>query len=208
MKLAVFLSFLLSMQAFAQSQSDLALKKLMEGNERFIVGKPMHPNQNELHRENVSSKQEPFAVIVCCSDSRVAPEIIFDRGLGDTFVVRVAGNVVGSLGMESVCFAVDILSSPLIMVLGHENCGAVKAVLAGGDNDRDIPAIAKKIEPAIAEAKKMKGDALVHAIELNAKAVKADLEKNQVLSSFIQQGKLKIVSAYYDFSSGKVSLLD
>lgn len=208
MKITFFLSLCLVGSLFADSKSDEALQKLMAGNERFINGKPIHPNQDELHRGTVSEKQEPFAVVVCCSDSRVAPEIIFDRGLGDTFVVRVAGNVVGDLGTESICFAADLLEAPLIMVLGHENCGAVKAVLKGGKNQRDIPAIAKKIEPAILEAKKMKGDALTHAIELNAKAVKAGLEQNQILSKFIREGKLKVVAAYYDFTSGKVSLLE
>ncbi len=210
MKSAAFLlSIVAPIFSFCElSLSDVSLQKLMEGNERFIKEEPIHPNQTKWHRVQYSEKQEPFAVVVCCSDSRVSPEIIFDRGLGDTFVVRVAGNVVGALGMESVRFAVDNLKAPLIMVLGHQNCGAIKAALEGGGASRDIPEIAKIIDPSIDKAKKMSGDNLEHAIQLNAVGVKKKLEEDAFLKGFIDSGKLKIVSAYYDFDTGKVTLLD
>ena len=208
MKSAILGFLFVAASLWSDNAPDIALKKLMEGNERFVKHQPNHPNQDLLRRETITEKQEPFAVVVCCSDSRVAPEIIFDRGLGDTFVLRVAGNVIGELGLESVRFGADTLNAPLIMVLGHQNCGAVKAVLEGGDSIRDIKAIAKKIEPVIQEAKKMSGDQLMHAVELNAKAIKDRLVKDPLLSKFIKDGKLKIVAAYYDFETGRVSLLD
>ncbi|NNM42825.1 MAG: carbonic anhydrase [Chlamydiae bacterium] len=190
-----------------ESCCDYALRMLMEGNERYVKDERIHPNQSGAHRETLMEKQEPFAVILSCSDSRIAPELIFDRGLGDTFVVRVAGNVAGQMGLESIQYAVDQLKACLVMVLGHENCGAVKGVVAGGDAIRDMPSIARMIEPAISQAKEMEGDFLPHVIELNVQRVRKQLENDPFLKKFVQEGKLKIVGGYYHLGSGKVTLV-
>lgn len=168
------------------------LENLMRGNERFTQGKLEHPNRGEESRRELTKVQNPFAIIVACSDSRVAPEILFDQGIGDLFVVRVAGNVIGPLGRESIGYSVNVLGSRLIMVLGHENCGAVNAVLT--DNASTIPDIARKIRPAI------KGDrTLEKATKDNVRAVVAELKK--------QYPKLQVVGGYYHLASGKVELL-
>jgi carbonic anhydrase len=212
MKIYLWTFILLSASAsiFAQeveTSSDRALKKLMVGNERYRSGKLLHPNISDCRREEVATGQEPFAVIVSCSDSRVPPELIFDRGLGDTFVVRVAGNVVGPLELESVKYAVAALGAPLILVLGHEKCGAVNATLQGGSQAKSIALIAALIEPIIPKAKTLPGDVLSNAIKLNAKSVRDLLRKELLLSKYIQEGQLKIDAAYYDLVDGKVSLL-
>lgn len=161
--------------------NDTALQKLMEGNARYVKGHVEHPTPH----------QRPFAVIVACSDSRVAPEIIFDQGLGDLFVVRVAGNVVGDLGKESILYAVQELKASLVMVLGHERCGAVDAVMH--HKTKDIPEIAALIAPAIQKEK-----SLEKAIKANVKNVVKDLRT--LLN-------VKVVGGYYDFETGKVEIL-
>jgi carbonic anhydrase len=103
-----------------------ALQRLVEGNKRYADNKPMHPRQGEERRKGIIAKQAPYAVIVGCSDSRVPPEIIFDEGLGDLFVVRVAGNVLGPIELESVAYSVSNFNPSIILVLGHENCRAIK----------------------------------------------------------------------------------
>ncbi|MFR9801779.1 carbonic anhydrase [Pseudonocardia sp. RS010] len=111
-----------------------ALVELLEGNRRFVVGRPEHPNQDSAHRARSAAGQRPFAVILGCSDSRVAAEIVFDRGLGDLFVVRTAGHLLGAEVLASVEFAVLDLDVPLVVVLGHDHCGAVKAAVAAHDS--------------------------------------------------------------------------
>lgn len=161
--------------------SEQPLKKLIEGNKRYLKG----------HTKPLSHTQRPFAIIVACADSRVAPEIIFNQGQGKLFVVRVAGNVVGDLEMESIRYAIDQLGVQLIMVLGHQYCGAVEAVRKGQTND--IPAIADLIEPSIAGT-----HSLESAIKSNARGVV------DYLSHFFS---VRIVGGYFDFESGKVNIL-
>lgn len=139
-----------------------------------------------------------------CSDSRVPAELIFDEGIGDLFVVRVAGNVVGPIELESLEFGALVLGANLIMVLGHENCGAVNAVLEG--NTSGIPEIAKLIQPAV-DAVKKQGGSLKNAVQKNAENTALQLRRNPILSKLIQNGNLKVVPAYYDLLSGKVELI-
>ena len=181
---------------------NVALERLMQGNQKYVSGKLDHPSRDVFRREKVAPGQEPFAVIVCCSDSRVPPEIIFDVGLGDVFVVRVAGNVVGDLGMESILYAVDVLHAPMIMVLGHSNCGAVDAVMKGIIDD--IPEIAAKIEPAM---KSLEKPTLGEVIKANVSLVCDQLKSTPLLSRFAKEGKMLIVGGVYDLNDGKVSLL-
>lgn len=188
-----------------QISSETALNRLLQGNERFVQEKPLHPNQNADRRKSISSKQTPFAVIVGCSDSRTAPEIIFDTGLGDLFVVRVAGNVIGSLEMESIDYAVHHLHASLILILAHENCGAINATLK--NQTSEIPEIAKLIQPAVQTAlDENSTDALTTAIKLNALNMKQFLE-NSDLKKLIKNEKVQIKAAYYNFDTGSVQII-
>ena len=202
---------LLSSALFADNFPSDSLERLMQGNQRYVNGKLDHPNREVFRREEIAAGQEPFAVIVCCSDSRVPPEIIFDVGLGDTFIVRVAGNVIGPLETESVLFAVDALHAPLILVLGHSNCGAVKAAMKGGEAAKDIPQIAAKIAPAMKPiaVKKEQGKmpTLDEVIKTNVEYVRDQLRAIPLLSLLIKENKLRIVGGFYDLEDGKVSLL-
>jgi carbonic anhydrase len=202
---------LLSGALFADTSPSDALERLLQGNQRYVNGKLDHPNREVFRREEIAAGQEPFAAIVCCSDSRVPPEIIFDVGLGDTFIVRVAGNVIGPLETESVLFAVDALHAPLILVLGHSNCGAVKAAMKGGEAAKDIPQIAAKIAPAMKPIalKKEQGKmpTLDEVIKTNVEYVRDQLRAIPLLSLLIKQNKLLIVGGFYDLEDGKVSLL-
>ena len=143
------------------------LKRLMDGNKRYTSDLLEHPNRTPERRESIACKQEPFAIIIGCSDSRVSPEIIFDQGIGDLFVVRVAGNVVGPLELDSIDYAALYLHSSVLLVLGHERCGAVNAVIQGAT--QDIQAISALIQPAVKEEKKKNPPHLLEAcIKTNA----------------------------------------
>src|SRR5688572_4328071 len=130
-----------------------ALTALKDGNTRYIAGKPIHPNQDAARRTTVAKGQNPFATVLTCSDSRVPVELLFDQGLGDTFVVRVAGNVSDTDEVGSIEYGVGHLNTPLLVVMGHTSCGAVKAVLEGLQVHGSIPALVDNITPAIAQAK-------------------------------------------------------
>ena len=179
-----------------------ALQLLMEGNGRFMNDCSTHPNRAVERRQETAGLQEPFAIILGCADSRVSPEIIFDQGIGDLFVVRVAGNVMGPITLDSIEYSVIYLHSTLIMVLGHENCGAVTAVLQG--NTKDIENVANLILPAIEESKGQEGDRLENAIKDNVINTVRSLSATPVLSKFLAEKKLMIVGGYYNFHSGEV----
>lgn len=182
------------------------LKRLMEGNDRYVHDKLEHPNRTSERREALVSKQEPFAVIVGCADSRVAPEILFDQGVGDLFVVRVAGNVIGPLEVESVEYAAVYLHSSIILVMGHENCGAVNAVVQG--TTKDVEEIARLVQPSVDEAKKENSkDLLSSSIKKNAIHMKESLVKNPVLQKLMKEGKIEIQAAYYHLQTGAVEIL-
>ncbi len=172
--------------------------KLLSGNTAFATNKLKHPHQSTKWAKEISKEQHPFAVVVTCSDSRVAPEVLFDQGLGDLFVVRTAGEVVGDFEIGSIEYAVSHLGSALIVVMGHERCGAVKATIAGDSTHASVESIFKEIQPAVDAAKNLDGDFLDNAIKLNVKLVAAKISKSPVLKSYFDQGKLKIVGAYYD----------
>lgn len=201
--------FISLLPLFAQESGmtpEQALKRLMNGNERYVKDALLHPNRTEERRQALVSHQEPFAVIVGCSDSRVAPEIIFDEGVGDLFVVRVAGNVIGPIELESIEFGVFNLHSSVILVLGHENCGAVNAVVQG--TTKSIPEIASLIKPAVESAKSSHPANLLEAsIKANALRMKALLLKDPEIKKLVEKNKLSVQAGYYNLSSGKVELL-
>lgn len=203
----IFIAFTLALCSLHadETSSEKSLRFLMEGNARFAADKSLHPDRASERRLETSQKQEPFAVILGCSDSRVAPEILFDQGIGDLFIVRVAGNVVGPLEIDSVEYSAKYLHSSLILVLGHENCGAVQAAVNGVTDD--IEAVMELIEPAVKKSAKMKGNRLENAIKTNVQLVAAQLNKAPALRELIDKKKLTIVGGYYNFHTGKVTLL-
>lgn len=204
-------------QAFASGEGagvtpDEALKKLLDGNARFMKEDKEYINWGQARREELTKGQHPFAIILSCSDSRVPPEHIFDQELGDIFVIRVAGNVADPIELGSVEYAAEHLNVPLVMVMGHRKCGAVTATIAGGKPEGNIAAIVKKITPAVNTAKKKAKDKealLDAAIDENAKLTAKTLtEKSSILRHLVESGKLKIVSGVYDLATGKVDVLD
>jgi len=194
---------------------DQALARLMAGNARYVAGDPINEGRDIYRRESVTSTQTPFAVILTCSDSRVAPEVIFDEGIGDLFVVRVAGNTGATpITQGSIEYAVEHLHSILVMVLGHEGCGAVKAALgvaAGGAMpDGQIGAVVEPILPAASAALSLPKDqqlgAAIQQNALNQAGLLSGL--GPVLAPDVSAGKVKVVSAEYMLTSGKVRLLN
>ena len=188
----------------AQSAPQQALERLMAGNRRYVEGKIHEQGRDVFKREQLVEGQTPFAVIVSCSDSRVPPEIIFDQGLGDTFIVRVAGNVLGMLEKESVLFGADALKAPLIFVLGHSNCGAIKAALQGGEAIRDIPEVAKQLAPALKVKPEKDIPRLEQVIKTNVEYVRDHLKAIPLLAQFIKENRLMIIGGYYELETGKV----
>ena len=189
--------------------ADEALARLKAGNERFVTGKVIHPNEGADRRAEVAKGQSPFAIIVGCSDSRVGPEVVFDQGLGDIFVIRTAGNVVDDVALGSIEYAADHLGAPLILVLGHTRCGAVSAAVAGGHAPGHVASVVEKIKPAVDETKGKPGDALDNAVRANVRHVVTQLRNTApILSGLVKSGKLRVVGACYDLDTGRVALLE
>lgn len=185
---------------------DEAFNKLMEGNRRFQKRKAVSRNQNQSRRMDLVNVQEPFAVVVACSDSRVAPEILFDCGVGELFVVRVAGNVVGVLEMESIEYAAKYLGSSCILIMGHQNCGAVNAVVQG--QTVDVRFLAQLIKSSVVKAKAQDPkNVLKLATEINAETMSEHVKKSPIISGLIQKKQVDVRAAYYDFDTGKVEIL-
>jgi carbonic anhydrase len=192
-----------------------ALALLLSGNERFLQGKPLGPRRNPAAFRQAAAAQFPFAAVVTCADSRVAPEILFDVGVGDIFVVRVAGNVISGSGVPvrgSIEFAAAELEVPLVLVLGHSQCGAVKAAMRHIDAHDALTGALKGlvalIRPAVARSRKLPGDPLENAISANVAVGVERLKVEPVLAPLVQAGTLQVVGAVYDLQTGKVSMLD
>lgn len=181
------------------------LKRLMEGNSRYVHDKLEHPDRSKDRREALISKQRPFAVILGCADSRVSPEIIFDQGIGDLFVVRVAGNVLDPVVLDSLEFASLYLGSSTLLVLGHENCGAVNAVLE--NQTKDIESVADLIRPAVVKIDRKAPQALEEAVKANVKSVVQQLKETPVLKRLVEEKKLTIIGGYYKLGTGEVELI-
>jgi len=199
----------------ARPTPDQALRMLQEGNARFVEGRSTRSCRTPADFNSLAEAQFPIAVIVGCADSRVAPEILFDQGVGDLFVVRVAGNVVTGTGdpiKGSIEYAIAELDTPLIMVLGHGNCGAVKAAIKHIDAHDSLPGaingLVNLIKPAVLKVRGESGDKLDNAIRANVKDGVARLNKlDPIVAPAVRQGKVKVVGATYDLRSGKVTML-
>ncbi|GGJ42367.1 carbonic anhydrase [Deinococcus roseus] len=191
---------------------DTALKALLDGNSRYIRGRLRHPNQRPDRISEVAKGQHPFAIILGCADSRVAPEIVFDQGLGDLFVVRVAGNIASDDAVGSIEFAVEEFGVPLIMVLGHARCGAISATLGAMDSGATVPrhidTLVAAIEPVAKEVSKDTPDRVDVVVRKNTLHVAEQLmHESSILHEKLESGKLKIVSARYNLDDGRVDLL-
>jgi carbonic anhydrase len=186
-----------------------ALTRLKDGNARFAEDKLKHPNQNSTARTELAKGQRPFAIILGCADSRTSPEVVFDQGLGDLFVLRVAGNVLNDETIGSIEFAVEELGSPLIVVLAHERCGAVKAardtIAAHGTAPGHIQSLVKAIEPAVATTASADAETTAKANAMNV--AKTLRESEPFLKERVAAGKLTVIGAHYDLDTGKVEFL-
>ncbi|HKN70663.1 MAG TPA: carbonic anhydrase [Terriglobales bacterium] len=183
----------------------------MAGNSRFVAGKPQVRALVAL-RNKLASGQSPEAIILSCSDSRVGPELIFDQSLGDLFVVRTAGNVADAVALGSIEYAVDHLHSPLLVVLGHQKCGAVSAACSGEKMpSHNLDAIMDKIGPAVTQAKTYaKADDLIEsAIKENVhQSAKDILGNSEIIRSAVKSGELSVIEAEYELDTGKVVRLN
>ncbi len=184
---------------------DRAVEELMAGNRRFTSGRlTAHQQDLAILKQHTVEKQEPFAGVLSCADSRVPIELLFDQSIGHVFVTRVAGNIVTSEIMASLEYGAAVLGTKAILVMGHGNCGAVKATIQGKEVPGQISALYPHIQPAVEQA----GHDLEAATKANARIQAALLrESSPVLAGLIKDNKLKISSAYYDIASGKVMLL-
>ena len=184
-----------------------AVQMLMDGNQRFVKGKRENPHQNMSRLTEVAQVQKPFACILSCADSRVPSEIIFDQGFGDLFVCRVAGNIATPEEIGSLEFGTLVLGSKVLMVMGHERCGAVSATIKGAQVPGQIATLIDAIKPAIEKSKNQPGDKLENAIKSNVLYQIGKLKASPVISQLIKEEKLKIVGGYYDLDTGAVTMV-
>ena len=187
-----------------------AISRLKDGNSRYTNGNQQHPRQSTKQRVELIKNQHPFAIVVGCADSRVPPEIVFDQGLGDLFVLRVAGNVIDDHSLGSIEYAVDHLAVRLIVVLGHQSCGAVKAakdtIAAKTEAPAHIQSLVTAIQPAVEAT--VHGD-LETTVKANVKdVVQALRSSTPVLKPNVDSGELRVLGAYYSLDTGAVSFLD
>ena len=176
--------------------------RLRSGNERFVSDTPEACLQDSSRRQSLTETQAPFAVILSCADSRVAPELVFDTGLGELFIVRVAGNVANTSTIASIEYAVANLGTKVVVVMGHESCGAVIAAIQGGDNGNNLNHLLAHIEPAYAAAE---DNAVETVVKKNTELTALELTKRSpIIQQAVESGQLTILTAYYELGSGKV----
>ncbi|MBA3542906.1 MAG: carbonic anhydrase [Chthoniobacterales bacterium] len=180
-----------------------ALAKLKQGNARFVEAEKSSAKPTRARRTETAKAQHPFAVIVGCSDARTSPELVFDQNIGDLFVVRTAGQVVGDYELGSVEYAVEHLGARLIVVLGHARCGAVQAVLDGYDAPGNVGEIVRQIRPGVVAVKDKNGDPLINAIKSNVDQITAQIREKADVGAL--KAEVQTVGAYYDFDTGKVT---
>jgi carbonic anhydrase len=188
--------------------ADSVLAELKLGNRHHVARRYQHPHETLERRRQLVSGQHPHAEILSCSDSRVPPEIVFDQGLGDLFIVRVAGNVATDTEIGSLEYGAEHLHVPLIVVLGHESCGAVTAAVQGGSEEGHISVLVDLIKPAVEKTRGMSGDPVANAVRMNVEMVVKQLRSSTpILSELVAHGKLRIVGAVYSIETGAVTWL-
>jgi len=186
----------------ASVSADAALAKLNEGNLRFATSEVSQSKPTAARRAETAQEQHPFAIILGCADSRTAPELIFDQNLGDLFVIRTAGNLVDDHALGSIEYAVAHLGARLVVVLGHQRCGAVKAALESDHAPGHIESLVRDIQPAVKAAKGKPGDPLSATVTENARQVAAQIKTKAALGDLAKE--VRIVSAVYDLDTGKI----
>lgn len=186
---------------------DEALQKLMEGNQRFVRHQLQHPDQTEARVHEVAQAQHPFATVLSCADSRVPAEIVFDQGIGDIFDVRIAGNIVTPESIGSIEYAVALLETPVLMVLGHERCGAVTAAVQNEPLPGEIGTFVKAILPAVQRVKDQPGNAVDNAVTANVRYQIELLQRSPLITERVQAGQLKVVGGRYDLDTGTVTMI-
>ncbi len=188
--------------------ADEALKRLKEGNERFVSNRLLGPNRSPERRKATSKGQKPFAVVLTCSDSGLPPELIFDQGIGDIFVIRTAGNVADRVVIGSIEYAVEHLGARLVMVLGHKACGAVEAATKPERPQGEIRTIVDMLRPAIERAKDKHGDLIENATRANVRLVAETIMNTRpLLSELTKEGSVKVVGGLYDPNTGDVEII-
>ncbi|HEY6301444.1 MAG TPA: carbonic anhydrase [Terriglobales bacterium] len=200
------LAFLPQVTAESTLNPDAALAELMAGNERFVTRRITSDAQDlAILKQNNAEKQEPFASVLSCADSRVPVELVFDQTIGHIFVTRVAGNVATSEIIASLEYGAAVLGTKVILVMGHAGCGAVKATIQGAEVPGQISALYPHIQPAVDQA----GNNLEAATKANAKIQAALLaESSTVIKGLVKEGKLKVAAGYYDIATGSLMLLN
>jgi len=186
---------------------DDALQKLMEGNQRFVQHQPQYPDQTAARLQEVAQVQHPFATVLSCADSRVPAELIFDQGIGDIFDVRIAGNIATPEALGSIEYAVFLLGTPVLVVLGHERCGAVAAAVQNESLPGEIGSFVKAILPAVDRVRGKAGDMVDNAVTANVQYQIERLKRSPLLTEQLQSGKLKIVGGRYDLDTGAVTMI-
>jgi len=207
----VFLVVAIQVPAADMTPNDV-LNELASGNDRYLKGESLRPNQTQARRtETTVNGQHPYATVIACSDSRVPVEFLFDAGIGDIFVIRVAGNVADVDEIGSIEYGVDHLGTPVLVALGHTHCGAVTAVVQGAEVHGSIPRLVDNIIPAVEKVKKghpgmKEKEMIAEAVKQNVWQTIQDLLQNSSASrQRVKSGKLMIVGAVYDINSGKVA---
>lgn len=191
-----------------------AFARLQAGNERFVTDHPRHPRASRSWRDRLTSGQRPFAIILGCSDSRVPPELLFDQGFGDLFVLRVAGNVLDDDVLGSIEYAVEHLGTPLVAVLGHQDCGAVIAAMGERDELDHLPdalsSLLRHMQARIAEVPSNlpRDQRITACVEVNARWAAARLRENRVLAERIAAARLRVITGVYDLNSGAVRWIE
>ncbi len=191
--------------------SSAALELLQAGNLRFQKGKVIWPNQTRARRIAVAQKQNPFAIVFSCVDSRVPPELLFDRGLGDIFTIRTAAHVIDQAALGSLEFGVAEVNIPLLVVLGHQRCGAVTATITAINTHEEPPgsikALVDYIRPAVLEAKGTGATLVNNAVHINTTRTVQALRQSTIINDAIKSEKLALVAAYYDLDTGAVTII-
>src|SRR3954452_4045440 len=188
--------------------ADSVLRELTAGNAHHVAKQYQHPHETAARQRELTTGQQPHAAILTCADSRVPPEIVFDQGLGDLFDVRGAGNVAGDAELASLEYAAEHLHTPLVVVMGHQRCGAVSAAVEGGEAPGHLPSLINAILPAVTAAKGLSGDLVENAVRINVENVVRQLRAcKPVLEEQVAAGHLRIVGAVYSLDTGKVTWL-
>jgi carbonic anhydrase len=205
--LLVFITVLSSITYSNCQSADSILNKLLNGNKRFMTEMAMHPTDGSQRVMKTSKSQMPYAYVHTCSDSRVSPELIFDQGIGDLFVTRVAGNVIGDGGLGSMEYAVEHLGVRFILVMGHTKCGAVSATVSGKRAPGHISWIVKKITPSYLRVKNLGGDIIDLTVRENVKQSVNEVLSDSELIDLTYRDKIMVAGGVYNIENGSVEII-